>query len=367
IKPGDQLWIHDYQLLLVPQMVKKQRPDVQIGFFLHIPFPSFEVFRILPWRNEILEGLLGSDLIGFHTYNYERHFFSSVRRLLGYDINFNQINLKSRIVLADTFPMGIDYDHFHEAAILQQQRSIKDKSSIQQELDKHLLLVPDIKLILSIDRLDYTKGIAPRLEVFEYFLNKYPEYMEKVTLVMLTVPSRSDVEEYQQMKSEIDELVGRINGKYSTINWTPVWYFYRSLPFENLVDLYTTCEVALLTPIRDGMNLVAKEYIASRIDKKGVLIISEMAGVAHEMSEALIINPNNFEEISDALNQALCMPEDEQIERNTIMQNRLKRYNVEKWSADFLMALGKVKELKNKSVSRKNRRMLIRIVNCIKC
>jgi trehalose 6-phosphate synthase/phosphatase len=349
----DQLWIHDYQLLLVPQMVKQTRPDVQIGFFLHIPFPSFEVFRILPWRNEILEGMLGADLIGFHTYNYERHFFSSVRRLLGYDINFNQINLKNRIVIADTFPMGIDYDRFYKAALTQQQKSIKDKSNIQQELHKHLLLTPDIKLVLSIDRLDYTKGIATRLKVFEYFLEKYPEYQQKVTLVMLTVPSRSDVEEYQLMKSEIDELVGRINGKYSNINWTPVWYFYRSLPFENLVDLYTTCDVALLTPIRDGMNLVAKEYVASRIDKKGVLIISEMAGAAQEMSEALVINPNNYEEIADALNDALCMPADEQIERNIIMQERLKRYTIEKWSADFLRALGKVKELKNKYNSKK--------------
>ena len=353
INPNDQLWIHDYQLLLVPQMVKKKSPDVQIGFFLHIPFPSFEVFRILPWRNEILEGMLGSDLIGFHTYNYERHFFSSVRRLLGYDINFNQINLKSRLVFADTFPMGIDYNRFHEAAKKQQQKSIKDKSNIQQELNKHLLLTPEIKLVLSIDRLDYTKGIATRLKVFEYFLEKYPEYKEKVTLIMLTVPSRSDVEEYQHMKSEVDELVGHINGKYSTINWTPVWYFYRSLPFENLVDLYTTCEVALLTPIRDGMNLVAKEYIASRADKKGVLIISEMAGVAQEMSEALVINPNNFEEISDALKEALSMPDEEQIERNTFMQARLKRYNVEKWSTDFLSALGKVEDLQKKYNSKK--------------
>ncbi|HEM48783.1 MAG TPA: bifunctional alpha,alpha-trehalose-phosphate synthase (UDP-forming)/trehalose-phosphatase, partial [Caldithrix sp.] len=353
IASGDQLWIHDYQLLLVPQMVKEQRPDVQIGFFLHIPFPSFEVFRILPWRNEVLEGMLGSDLIGFHTYNYERHFLSSVRRLLGFDINFNQINLKNRIVLADTFPMGIDYNRFHQAASAQQKKTIKDKLNIQQELNKHLSLNPDLKFVLSIDRLDYTKGIATRLNVFEYFLDKYPEYQEKVTLIMLTVPSRSDVEEYQLMKSEVDELVGRINGKYSTINWTPVWYFYRSLPFENLVDLYATCQVALLTPIRDGMNLVAKEYIASRIDKKGVLIISEMAGVAQEMSEALIINPNNYEEIADALNYALGMPEDEQIERNSIMQDRLKRYNVEKWSEDFLRALVKVKELKNKYNSKK--------------
>jgi len=353
IKPGDQLWVHDYQLMLVPQMVKQERPDVQIGFFLHIPFPSFEVFRILPWRNEILEGMLGSDLIGFHTYNYERHFFSSVRRLLGHEINFNQINLKSRIVVGDSFPMGIDYNRFQDTALAEQQKSIKDKSTIQQELEKHLLLRPEIKLVLSIDRLDYTKGIANRLRSFEYFLEKFPEYREKVTLVMLTVPSRSNVEQYQIMKSEVDELVGYINGKYSTINWNPVWYFYRSLPFENLVDLYSTCDVALLTPIRDGMNLVAKEYIASRVDKKGVLIMSEMAGAAQELSESLIINPNNYEQIADALNDALNMPEAEQIERNTFMQGRLKRYNVEKWAEDFMQALGRVKALTDKYQSKK--------------
>ncbi|MDP5045357.1 MAG: trehalose-phosphatase, partial [Leeuwenhoekiella sp.] len=178
---------------------------------------------------------------------------------------------------------------------------------------------------------------------YEYFLEKYPEFKEKVRLVMLAVPSRSNVPQYQLLKKEIDELVGRINGKFASVSWTPIWYFYRSMPFENLIDLYTTCEVALLTPIRDGMNLVAKEYIATRTNQTGVLILSEMAGAAQEMSEALIINPNNFEEIADALKQAIEMPEAEQVKRNTFLQKRLKRYNVEKWADDFMTILNDTK------------------------
>ncbi|MEE3244824.1 MAG: bifunctional alpha,alpha-trehalose-phosphate synthase (UDP-forming)/trehalose-phosphatase, partial [Bacteroidota bacterium] len=314
IEEGDTVWVHDYQLMLLPELIKKERPDVQIGFFLHIPFPSYEVFRTLPWREEILKGLLGSDLIGFHTYDYQRHFLSSVSRILRQEVSFNEITLKDRIVTVNSYPMGIDYEKFSEAAA--KHDAAKNQSELQRRLDLHIDSTPDAKMILSIDRLDYSKGIANRIRAYEYFLEKYPEFKEKVRLVMLAVPSRSNVPQYQLLKKEVDELVGRINGKFATVSWTPIWYFYRSMPFENLIDLYTTCDVALLTPIRDGMNLVAKEYIATRTDKTGVLILSEMAGAAQEMSEALIINPNNFEEIADALKQAMEMPEAEQIKRN---------------------------------------------------
>src|SRR6056297_2616509 len=343
MKDVDKIWIHDYHLLLLPQMIKERFPDVTIGFFLHIPFPSYELFRILPWRTEIISGMLGADLLGFHAFDYERHFMSSVRRLLGYDININKINLPKRIVKVDNFPMGIDYDKFHNAAMESQRRSVRDKSEVRKELERYYLLYPETKFILSIDRLDYTKGLINRLEAFEYFLEAYPEYREKVTLVMLAVPSRIGVEQYQQMKSELDEIVGRINGKFSSINRTPIWYFYRSMPFENLVDLYNYCEIALLTPIRDGMNLVAKEYIASKTDGRGVLILSEMAGASKEMSEALIINPNDKAQIAAAIKTALEMPEEEQMERNNILQKRLKRYNVDKWAAEFLNGMEEVR------------------------
>jgi len=220
-------------------------------------------------------------------------------------------------------------------------------------LDEHKKSDPNSKLILSIDRLDYSKGIAKRLNAFEYFLNKYPEYKEKVRLIILAVPSRSNVPQYKLLKKEIDELVGRINGELSTINWTPIWYFYRSLPFKNLIDLYTSSDIAWLTPLRDGMNLVAKEYIATRIDKTGVLILSEMAGSANEMNEALLINPNNFEEQAETLKKAINMPLKEQKARNMFLQNRLSRYNVEVWAKEFMQALHGQVENNQEVVSRK--------------
>ncbi|WP_372919515.1 bifunctional alpha,alpha-trehalose-phosphate synthase (UDP-forming)/trehalose-phosphatase [Salegentibacter sp.] len=343
-KEGDQIWVHDYQLLLVPNMIREIEPEATIGFFNHIPFPSYEVFRTLPWREEVLEGMLGADLIGFHTYDYERHFLSSVSRILRLQVDFNEVTLPERIVKVDSFPMGIDYDKFEQAARDHFKNTSEEKSDLQSRLDHHLKTTPEAKLILSIDRLDYTKGIANRIRAFEYFLDRNPEYIEKVRLVMLAVPSRSNVPQYQRLKREIDELVGRINGKFSTVNWTPIWYFYRSMPFENLIDLYTSCDVALLTPIRDGMNLVAKEFVATRTDHTGVLILSEMAGAAHEMNEALLINPNNFEQITEALKQALKMPKEEQIQRNIMLQKRLKRYSVEKWANDFMKALDNTRE-----------------------
>ena len=349
----DTIWIHDYQLMLVPQMVREKRPGISIGFFLHIPFPSYEIFRTMPWRKEVLEGLLGADLIGFHIYDYERHFLSSVRRLMGLEVSFNEIYLHNRLVKVDSFPMGIDYKKFHDAAREKWNKPSNKSTQLQQKLNAHKKTDPENKFFLSIDRLDYSKGIAKRLNAFEYFLNKYPQYREKVRLIILAVPSRSNVPQYQLLKREIDELVGRINGKFSTVNWTPIWYFYRSMPFENLIDLYTSSDIAWLTPLRDGMNLVAKEYIATRIDQTGVLILSEMAGSANEMNEALLINPNNFEQIADTLHLAINMPLKEQKERNAALQNRLQRYTVEKWATSFMKSLLAQKDLEAFHVSRK--------------
>jgi len=339
LEDGDTVWVHDYQLLLVPGIIKKNKPKVTIGFFLHIPFPSYEVFRTLPWRESLLQGMLGADLLGFHTYDYERHFLSSVSRILRYETQFNEITLKNRLVKVDSFPMGIDYEKFEQAALEHYEKTQEQKSELQVRLDQHLETTPGSKMILSIDRLDYTKGIANRIRAFEHFLEKYPEFKEKVRLIMLAVPSRSNVPQYQKLKREIDELVGRINGKFSTVSWTPIWYFFHSMPFDNLIDLYTSCDIALLTPRRDGMNLVAKEYVATRTDLSGVLILSEMAGAAHEMNEALIINPNNYDQIADALKQAYEMPLIEQKSRNRTIQKRLKRYGIKKWSSEFIKAL----------------------------
>lgn len=353
LKPGDKVWVQDYHLLLLPKLIKDSMPSVSVGFFLHIPFPSYEIFRLLPWRIEILEGLLGADLIGFHTYDYERHFLSCVRRLLGHETVFNRIRLETRVVKVDAFPMGIDYDKFHNAALQHQQRALKDKSKLQREIEKYFLMSPERKLILSIDRLDYSKGISKRLEAFQYFLENYPEFREKVTLILLAVPTRTNVEQYQIMKSEVDELVGRINGRFGDINWTPIWYFYRALPFEDLIDLYSSAEIALITPIRDGMNLVAKEYIASKTNSKGVLILSEMAGAAKELSEAIIVNPNNIEEIAEAIKDAANLPDDIQMERNKVLQSRLSRYNIEKWANDFVNSMDVIKEMQESYLAKR--------------
>ncbi|MEN8790046.1 MAG: bifunctional alpha,alpha-trehalose-phosphate synthase (UDP-forming)/trehalose-phosphatase [Flavobacteriaceae bacterium] len=352
LEDDDTVWVHDYQLMLVPQMIREVNPKVAIGFFLHIPFPSYEIFRTLPWREEVLLGLLGSDLIGFHTYDYQRHFLSSVRRLLGLEVHFNEIFKENRAIKADSFPMGIDYDKFNKAAVKQANRT-SGQSDLQERLSLHKKSAPDAKLILSIDRLDYTKGIAKRLNAFKYFLDQHPEYKEKVRLIVLAVPSRSKVPQYKLLKKEVDELVGRINGEFATVSWTPIWYFYRSVPFESLIDLYTSSDIAWLTPIRDGMNLVAKEYIASRVDQSGVLILSEMAGSAKEMNEAVLINPNNFEQIASSLHLAINMPLKEQKRRNKELQKRLKRYNVEKWANDFMNSLMNQKNLDDPNVSKK--------------
>lgn len=344
IEPRDIVWIHDYHLMLLPQMLRERRRDLAIGFFLHIPFPSFEVFRLLPWRREILEGLLGADLIGFHTYDYVRHFLNSVRNRLGYEHSLGQILVGDHVVKVDTFPLGIDYNRFANAI---------NNPGVEKEIDKIRKKVEKRKIILSIDRLDYTKGILQRLHSFDHFLDKYPKYKEKVTLILVAVPSRTKVDHYRRLKKDLDELIGRINGKHGVIGWMPVWYLYNTLPFDVLTALYTVSDVGLVTPVRDGMNLIAKEFIATKGDGKGVLILSEMAGAAKELSEAIIVNPNNMERIADSIHIALSMSVEEQIERNRTMQERLKRYNVEKWADDFMKNLSLVKEYERELLARK--------------
>ena len=353
IEDGDTVWVHDYQLLLLPKLIKDKKPNTTIGFFLHIPYPSYEIFRTFPWREELLHGMLGADLLGFHTYDYERHFLSSVKRILRLDVQFNEISYLDRVVKVDSFPMGIDYKKFHNAALSHLNQSNTEKSELQKRLDDHIQAGPDTKLILSIDRMDYTKGIPNRIRAFEYFLNKYPQFKEKVRLVMLAVPSRSDVPQYQKLKRETDELVGRVNGEFSTVSWTPIWYFYRSMPFDNLIDLYTSSQIALITPVRDGMNLVAKEYVATRVNQDGVLILSEMAGASKEMNEALLINPNNFEQLADTLKHAIEMPAEEQSKRIKILQKRLQRYSVEKWADEFMKSLNDTKKIGKTIVAKK--------------
>jgi trehalose 6-phosphate synthase/phosphatase len=337
IEPGDIVWIHDYHLMLLPKLIRKKMPDNPIGFFLHIPFPSFEIFRLLPraWRIEILEGILEADLIGFHTHEYTQYFLRCALRILGFEHNMGKVMLYDHISRADTFPMGIHFQKFHDLA---------DNPEVLKEKEKLDRILTGLKVILSIDRLDYTKGLINRLLSYELFLEKNKQWHRKVILILTVVPSRIGVEQYQQMKKDIDELVGRINGLFGRIGWTPILYQYRFLPFNSLITLYRVSDIALITPLRDGMNLIAKEYVATRKDKTGVLILSEMAGASKELGEAIIINPNNKEEIVDALKTALEMPTEEQIRRNHVMQSRLSRYDIIKWADDFIHELLSTRE-----------------------
>lgn len=333
----DTVWIHDYHLFLLPQMLREKMPNLNIGFFQHIPFPSYEIFRILPWRYELLEGVLAADLIGFHTFDDVRHFSSAAMRITGTKHNLGQLEYKGKTTTVDTFPISIDYKQF--ANSVESPEVIKKANQLQTSSGNSTL-------ILSVDRLDISKGIPEKLLAFEAFLDKNQNYREKATLVLVVVPSRTQVEIYNKLKQQIEQEVGRINGKYGKIDWIPVRYMYRSLSFTVLSALYRCCNIALITPLRDGMNLVAKEYIASRTSGNGVLILSEMAGAAKEMQDALIVNPNNRAQIVEALETAMQMPEKEQAQRIKNMQSRLKRYDVHRWSQLFLDKLHKLQQNK---------------------
>ena len=332
VRPGDVVWIHDYHFMLLPAMLRERCPEISIGFFLHIPFPAYEIFRMLPrkWASGIVEGLLGADVIGFHTVDYVRHFLTSVLRLTGNQHQIGRLMVQGREVQVDAFPIGIDFERYHGTACLGKVR--KEAETIRRKLVQQ-------KAILSVDRLDYTKGIAKRLRAYELFLERHPEWHQNVILLLLVVPSRIGVDKYQDMRSEIDELVGRINGRFADIGWSPIAYLYKNLGLQALSSLYSMADVALVTPLRDGMNLVAKEYVAARTQDNGVLILSEMAGAARELPEALIVNPNSREEMADAILQALTMPEAEQTARIRAMRESVKKYDVHRWGRLFLHAM----------------------------
>lgn len=332
MRDDDTVWIHDYQLMMVPAMVRAARPRARIGYFLHIPFPEYELFRLLPreWSQELIGGLLGADLIGFHTHDYARYFLRSALRILGVENEGGRILYKERAVRIDAFPMGIDFNQFA--------RSIDDSESLREE-EKLERARGERRWILSIDRLDYSKGIAHRLRAFERFLEDRPDWRGQVSMTVVAVPSRIEVERYQSLKDEIDKLVGSINGRFSRPDWTPLTYLFQSFGFPTLTALYRQADVALITPLRDGMNLIAKEYVAARGEHAGVLVLSEMAGAAQELVEAVLVNPNDIPGMARAIGAALQMPLEEQRARMLRMQARLKRYDVFRWVDDFIAAL----------------------------
>ena len=317
--------------MLLPELVRQAQPDATIGYFFHIPFPTFEIVKLLPrtWRKMLLRGLLGADVIGFHTLDYVHHFLHSVTEVLNLPVIDQRVVLPSRSVMVRDFPISIDFTKFSNSAV---------STDVVVTRERNTELLRRHKLIFSVDRLDYTKGIPYRLQGYERFLEQHPDWHDKVTFVITVVPSRDKIPQYQELKRDIEETVGRINGLYGTIGWRPIIYSYTSLNFAELVALYTGCDVALITPVRDGMNLVAKEFVASRQDERGVLILSELAGAALELTDALIINPTDTQEVANAIERGLNMPADEQERRMKYMRQHLQNHNVFRWSNDFLTA-----------------------------
>jgi len=332
-RPGDLVWVHDYQLVLVPQMLRARIPDARVGFFLHIPFPASEVVRILPWREQVVEGMLGADLVGFHTYTYRSHFSSAVLRILGIPTKGDCIYVDGREIRLGVFPIGVDAETFGRLA---------EDPDVQADARALRAEARDQKILLGIDRLDYTKGIPRRLLAFERLLEREPRWRGKVRMVQIAVPSRDKVPSYQEFRRQVDELVGRINGQFSTVGWIPIHYVHRSLSERQVVALYRAADVMLVTPVRDGMNLVAKEFVTCRSDEDGVLVLSEFAGAAAEMGEALQVNPYDIESMAQAFDDALTMPEEERRLRMGALRQRIAARDVHHWANTFIEALGGV-------------------------
>ncbi len=320
------VWVHDYHLMLVPLFLRRWIPEARLAFFLHVPFPATDVFRVLPWSRALLRGLLAADLVAFQTPAYAEHFLACAERLLGCEVDRGAglVRFEGRNVSVQAHPISVDVRAIEELAR-------RGPAPPPRGADR-------VIEVLGVDRLDYTKGLHERLLAIERFLERYPAYHHRVRFTQLLVPSRERVAEYSQLKREIDETVGRVNGRFSDGGWTPIRYFVRSLPHEELVPMYRQADVALVTPLRDGMNLVAKEYVVAQLENDGVLILSEMAGAADELPEALIVNPFDPEAVAEALHRALSMPADERRARMSALRDRVRSHDVHAWVDRFLEA-----------------------------
>jgi trehalose 6-phosphate synthase/phosphatase len=328
-RPGDLIWVHDYQLMCVPSLLRERHPDARIGFFLHVPFPPHDVFASIPQRATLLEGILGADVVGVHTHGYQRNLVQTVRRMLGLRSTFEAVQVGDRQVHLGVFPMGVDAAHFGALAAREDVRAAVTRARERGETST----------VLGIDRLDYTKGIPRRLLAFQRLLEKQPEWRGRVRLLQVAVPSREKVSAYARYRDQLNQLVGQINGAFATSEWTPVQYLYRSLPQEELVALYASADVMLVTPVRDGMNLVAKEFVASRIDEDGVLVLSEFTGAADELAGAVMVNPYDIDATAAAIHHALTMPESARRARMRVLRSRVATATVHTWAQDVLAAI----------------------------
>ncbi|ODQ66935.1 alpha,alpha-trehalose-phosphate synthase [Nadsonia fulvescens var. elongata DSM 6958] len=337
VSDDDLVWVHDYHLMLLPAMLREEmgnsKKNVKIGFFLHTPFPSSEIYRILPVRREVLVGVLSCDLIGFHTYDYARHFLSSVARILGISTMPNGVEFMGRTVTVGAFPIGIDVDNFLSGL---EDQVVKDRiKTLTKKFD-------GVKLIVGVDRLDYIKGVPQKLHAFEVFLTEHPEWIGKVVLVQVAVPSRGDVEEYQNLRAVVNELVGRINGQFGTVEFTPIHFLHKSVDFKELISLYSVSDACLVSSTRDGMNLVSYEYVACQQARKGSLILSEFTGAAQSLNGSLIVNPWNTEELSEAIFEAMTLPKEKREANHQKLFNYISKYTSAFWGESFVTELSRV-------------------------
>jgi trehalose 6-phosphate synthase/phosphatase len=329
-RTGDVIWVHDYQLMLLPALLRARLPRARIGFFLHVPFPSSEVFRTLPWRRQVLDGLLGADLVGFHTFSYLRHFVASLLHVDGVEADIDRVRIGDREVRLGAFPMGIDAAGF--AADARDPSIVAAADAIRRDAGGR-------RILLGVDRLDYTKGIPRRLQAIERLLTRHPALRDEIRYIQIAVPSRGEVESYQRFRRLVEEAVGRINGTCGTLRSTPIHYVYQSVSNAELVALYLAADVMLVTPLRDGMNLVAKEFLAARVDEGGVLVLSEFAGAAAELGEAVVVNPYDVDAVAQAIQRSLDMPAGERRARMRPMRRRVLDYDIHTWAGAFMSAL----------------------------
>ena len=331
LRPGDLAWVHDYQLQLVPAMLRQMRPDVRIGFFLHIPFPPVEILARLPWRRDILEGLMGADVVAFQTRLGRHNFGRAVRRFLGGEGTTRWLRAGERSVRLMSAPISIDRQRYAELAA---SPAVGARvAALRSELGE------DRKVILGVDRLDYTKGIDVRLRAYDTVLRRHAKEAEDVLFLQVAVPSREGVGDYSAMRDEVEGLVGRINGAHGELHHVPVHYRYGTLEPEELVAYYRMADILCVTPLRDGMNLVAKEYVASRPGDNGVLVLSEFAGAAQELRQALLVNPYDVDGVADALWRALHLPPAEERSRMRAMRRQVQRHDVFRWARACIEAI----------------------------
>ena len=330
-RPNDLIWVHDYHLMLLPQMLRERLPDAAVGFFLHIPFPSSEIFPVLPRREELLEGLLGADLLAFQTHGHLQQFRAALLRVLGMESKISEVELGNRPVRLEALPIGIAPQEFTSLLNSDEQTAQQYAEWVERYRGR--------KVLLAVDRLDYTKGVPERLRAYAQLLRTSPELKEKVVLIQIAVPTREAIDTYQDLRTEVNRLVGEINGQLSTPKWTPLVYINRSIERSELVGLYKLADVCWVGSLRDGMNLVAKEYVASKAEGDGVLVLSEFAGAAAEMGEALLINSYDEERTAATIQRALALDEQERRLRMVALHNRVLRNNVFHWGERFLASL----------------------------